>query len=220
MVGEAGRAGERARAAGAVGDPQGRLGEVARGAERHAVGCFRAGERHRVAAIGSDADVVRCRRHPDGAHIAGSDQAPSAAAAQLLVHDDAAVTVRVVLPLTSPRVALMLVVPAATPLARPAASIVATELVAEAHVTVRGQVGGRGVAVGAGGAELLGQAGRDRRIGRGDRDAGQGRRGDGQGRAAADEPEGGADAASCRRPRRVARPAASIVATELCPRPT
>ena len=47
----------------------------------------------------------------------------------------AAVTVSTVEPLTSPRVALMLDVPAATPWARPAALIVATEVVAEAQVT-------------------------------------------------------------------------------------
>ena len=47
----------------------------------------------------------------------------------------AAVTVRIVLPLIDPSVALMLLVPAATAWARPPALMVATELVAEAQVT-------------------------------------------------------------------------------------
>jgi len=47
----------------------------------------------------------------------------------------AAVTVRTVEPLTAPSVALMLLVPTATPWARPLVLMVATEVVAEAHVT-------------------------------------------------------------------------------------
>src|SRR5262249_25849017 len=47
----------------------------------------------------------------------------------------AAVTVRVVVPLTPPRVALMVEVPAATPVANPAALIVATPVADEAQVT-------------------------------------------------------------------------------------
>ena len=48
----------------------------------------------------------------------------------------AGATVRVVLPLTEPRVALMLLVPAATALARPVASIVAVADVPEVQVTM------------------------------------------------------------------------------------
>jgi len=47
----------------------------------------------------------------------------------------ATVTVRVVVPETLPRVAVMIEVPAATPVARPPVEIVATEEVAEAQVT-------------------------------------------------------------------------------------
>ena len=47
----------------------------------------------------------------------------------------AAVTVRTVDPAMLPSVALMLDVPAATPVARPPAVIVATAVVADAHVT-------------------------------------------------------------------------------------
>ena len=73
---------------------------------------------------------------PNGAQTVGSDQAPSVAVAQLFVHDDvAALTVKVVLPTIEPLAALMLLVPAATPVARPPALIVAVAVVAEAQVT-------------------------------------------------------------------------------------
>ena len=74
---------------------------------------------------------------PVGAHMSGSDHNPSTAAAHDLVHVGVApVTVRVVLPETAPSVASMLLVPGATPLARPPDVIVATELAAEAQVTL------------------------------------------------------------------------------------
>ena len=47
----------------------------------------------------------------------------------------AAVTVRTVEPVIPPRVALMVEVPVATAVARPPLEMVATEVVAEAHVT-------------------------------------------------------------------------------------
>jgi hypothetical protein len=48
----------------------------------------------------------------------------------------AAVTVNTVEPLTAPNVALIVLVPTPTPVANPPALIVATEVVADAHVTV------------------------------------------------------------------------------------
>ena len=67
----------------------------------------------------------------------------------------AEVTVRTVEPVTSPNVALMLLVPAATARARPVALMVATEVVAEAQVTELVMTAVVGVAVRAGGDELL-----------------------------------------------------------------
>ena len=87
----------------------------------------------------------------------------------------ALVTVSTVLPLTAPRVAPMLLVPALTPWARPVLPMVAVAVVPEDQVDRAREVGGRGVGVGAGRRELLGRAGGDRGVGRGDRDALQGR---------------------------------------------
>ena len=105
------------------------------------------------------------------------------------------VTVSTVEPLTSPSVALMLDVPAATPWASPVvAPMVATELVAEAQVTepvMTAVVASEYVPVA---TNCWFGAGRDRGVGRRDRDALQGRDGDRQDGRAADEPEGGADA--------------------------
>ena len=127
----------------------------------------------------------------------------------------AEVTVRTVEPLTNPRLALMLLVPAASPVARPLEPIVAVAEVAEAQVTAAVRSRCRAVGVRAGGRELLVRADRDHRTCGCDRDAHEGRRRDGQGRAAADAAQRGADAADVPTATPVARPVvAPMVATE------